>query len=62
MNLAMNNGVPDFYELQRRILLSDLFKMQLSAKNILYFLLHDIIYYKDNLVTDLPLLERKKLL
>lgn len=61
--VAMNNGVPDFYELQRRTLLSDPLKMQLSAKKYpVSFIAYDIIYYKDNLVTDLPLLERKKLL
>ena len=61
--IAMNNGVPDFYELQRRTLLSDPFKMQLSAKKYpVSFIAYDIIYYKDDLVTDLPLIERKKLL
>ncbi len=59
----MNNGVPDFYELQRRTLLSDPFKIQLSEKKYpVYFIAYDIIYYKDKLVTDLPLSERKKLL
>jgi bifunctional non-homologous end joining protein LigD len=59
----MKNGVPDFYELQRRTLLSDPFKMQLSAKKYpVSFIAYDIIYYKGKLVTDLPLIERKKLL
>lgn len=61
--IALNNGVPDFYELQRRTILSDPFKMQLAGKQYpVSFVAYDIIYYKDSLVTDLPLIERKRLL
>lgn len=61
--IAMNNGVPDFYEIQKRTLLTDTFKMQLAAKKYpVAFIAYDIIYYKDSLVTDCTLMERKKLL
>lgn len=61
--IALNKGVPDFYELQRRTMISDPFKMQIAGKKYpISFVAYDIIYYKDKLVTDLPILERKKLL
>jgi bifunctional non-homologous end joining protein LigD len=61
--IALNNGVPDFYEIQRRSILTDPFKMQLAGKKSpVSFVAYDIIYHKDSLVTDLPLIERKKLL
>ena len=57
------NGKPDFYEVQRRTILTDPFKIQLAyKKHPANFVVYDIIYYKDKLVTDLPLIERKKLL
>jgi ATP-dependent DNA ligase len=57
------NGKPDFYEVQRRRVLSDPFKIQLSSKKLpANFVAYDIIYYKDKLVIDYPLMERKKLL
>ena len=57
------NGKPDFYEVQRRTILTDPFKIQLAyKKHPANFVAYDILYYKDKLVTDLPLIERKKLL
>lgn len=57
------HGKPDFYELQRRSLLSDPFKIRLAlSKYPANFAAYDIIYYKDRLVTSLSLMERKKLL
>lgn len=57
------NGKPDFYEVQKRATMTDLFKMELAYKKYpANFVAFDIIYYKDKLVTDLPLIERKKLL
>jgi len=48
---------------QRRSILTDPFKMQLAGKKSpVSFVAYDIIYHKDSLVTDLPLIERKKLL
>jgi ATP-dependent DNA ligase len=57
------DGKPDFYELQRRSMLSDPFKMQLSyMKYPASFVAYDILYYKDHETVDLPLMERKKIL
>ena len=57
------NGKPDFYEVQKRTLMSDPFKMQLSyTKYPANFVAYDILYYKNHETVDLPLMERKKLL
>ncbi|WP_395546675.1 MULTISPECIES: DNA ligase [unclassified Lacrimispora] len=57
------NGKPDFYEVQRRTVLTDPFKIQLAYRKFpANFVAYDILYYKDKQVTDLPLMERKKLL
>lgn len=61
--IIQKNGVPDFYELQRRTMLTDSFKIQLAnSKYPASFVAYDIIYYKNKIVTDLPLLKRKELL
>lgn len=57
------NGRPDFYELQKRTMLSNPFKMQLSyTKYPANFVAYDILYYKDHETVSLDLMERKKLL
>lgn len=57
------NGKPDFYEVQKRTLMSDPFKIQLvCSKYPANFVAYDILYYHDRLITDLPLMERKKIL
>lgn len=57
------NGKPDFYEVQKRTLLSDPFKIQLAyTKHPANFVAYDVLYYKDKLITDLPLIERKQIL
>ena len=57
------NGKPDFYEVQKRTLLSDPFKIQLAYTNPpANFVAYDVLYYKDKLITDLPLIERKQIL
>ena len=57
------NGRPDFYEVQKRTLLSDPFKMQLAyTKYPANFVAFDILYYKNQLTTELPLMKRKELL
>lgn len=59
----LNNGMTDFYEIQRRALMTDPFKIKLSAgKFPATFTAYDIIYDTDQLVMDLPLMERKDLL
>ena len=61
--IVIKDGKPDFYEIQRRSLLSNTFKIQLaSAKLPASFTAFDILYYDDHSVTDLPLMQRKKLL
>lgn len=57
------NGVPDFFEIQRRSLMSDPFKIQLAGKKYpASFIAYDILYLDGKLITDLTLLERKKML
>ncbi|SEU07953.1 bifunctional non-homologous end joining protein LigD [Lacrimispora sphenoides] len=61
--IVLVNGKPDFYEVQRRTVLTDPFKIELAyKKHPAGFVAYDILYYKDKPVTDLPLMERKKLL
>lgn len=61
--IVLKNGVPDFYELQRRVMLTDSFKIQLAAKKLpASYVAYDIIYHDGKEVTELPLLERKLLL
>lgn len=61
--IILSNGVPDFYELQRRTMMSDSFKMELAyRKHPASYVAYDIIYYNGRQVTDLPLNKRKELL
>lgn len=61
--VILKNGVPDFFELQKRALTSNRFKIQLSSGNYpACFVAYDILYLKDAELIDLPLLERKKIL
>lgn len=61
--LILKNGVPDFFELQRRALTSNPFKIQISSdKYPASFVAYDILYLKDKALIDLPLLERKTIL
>jgi len=61
--VILKNGVPDFFELQRRVLMSNHFKIQLASKQFpASFVAFDILYKKDTQITDLPLLERKEIL
>lgn len=60
---VMVDGEPNFYEIQRRSLMTNSFKIRLAAaKHPASFTAFDILYYNDKPVTDSPLLERKKLL
>lgn len=61
--VVMTDGKPDFYALQRRSLMSDSFKISLSAKkNPVQFVAYDILYFNGKDLTDLPLLKRKEIL
>lgn len=57
------DGKPNYHEVQRRSTMTDPFKIELAYKrHPANFVVFDIIYYKDRLVTELPLMERKRLL
>ena len=61
--VILRNGVPDFFELQKRTLTSNQFKLMLSIENYpACFVAYDILYRKDTPLLELPLLERKGLL
>lgn len=60
---VLRNGVTDFYEVQRRALMSDPFKIDITSKKYpATYVAFDIIYHKDHLVIERPLMERKELL
>lgn len=61
--LVLKNGVPDFYEVQRRAYMSNQFKIKLASDRYpASIIAYDILYYKDKDLTGLPLMERKKYL
>lgn len=61
--IVLKNGVPDFYEVQKRSLMNNPFKIKLSADRFpASVIAYDILYYKDKEITMLPLIERKKYL
>ena len=61
--IIIKDGVPNFYEIQRRSMMSNSFKIQLASSKLpASFTAFDILYYDDHQVTNLPLMERKKLL
>ena len=60
---VMKNGRTDFYEMQRRSLMSDKFKIELASKKLpISFTAFDILYKDNKQLTDLPLMERKQIL
>ena len=61
--IVIKDGKPDFFEIQRRSVTSNEFKIRLqSNKYPASFTAYDILYYDDHRVISLPLMERKKLL
>lgn len=61
--VVMREGKPDFFGIQRRALMSDKTKIALFSSTLpVSFVAYDILYYKDKQITDLPLIERKKIL
>ena len=61
--IVMNQGKTDFFEIQRRTLLSDPFKIQLAYQKLpASFVAYDVIYYKDHEVINEPLTVRKEIL
>lgn len=61
--VVLRNGVPDFYELQRRTLLTDPFKIKLAAKRLpASFVAYDCLWFKDRSILTQQLLQRKEYL
>ena len=61
--ILSENGGNDFYEVQRRSLMSNPFKIRLAADKLpVGFVAFDILYRDGSALTDLPLLERKNTL
>ncbi|MCL2212979.1 MAG: DNA ligase [Oscillospiraceae bacterium] len=61
--MVVKDGVPNFYEIQRRSITTNAFKIQLLAKqHPATFTAYDILYYDGEQVTNKPLVERKLLL
>lgn len=61
--IVFASGRPNFSEMQRRSIMSNKIKIEFSAKRYpVSFVAYDILYYDNKQVTDLPLIERKKLL
>ncbi len=61
--VVMVNGVPDFYELQKRTLLTSRTKTLLGANRLpASFVAYDCLQVEDGVLLDTPLLERKEIL
>jgi bifunctional non-homologous end joining protein LigD len=61
--VVLKGGMPDFYSVQRRAILTDPLKIDISMKQYPVSLIaYDILYYKDHDLLYTPLIERKKLL
>lgn len=61
--VVLRNGVPDFFELQRRTLLTDRFKIEMAAsRHPASFVAYDCLYESSRNIMDQPLLERKEAL
>ena len=59
--VVMKNGVPDFYELQRRTLLTDPFKIALAAERFpASFVAYDCLFCGEEELLDMPLMQRKE--
>ncbi len=61
--LVVSNGKPDFYELQRRSMMTNRTKIEFAAnKYPVSFSAFDILYIGNEQITDKPLTERKEIL
>lgn len=61
--LVIKNGKPDFFEIQKRSLTSNPFKIKLMSEDFpACFTAFDILYYKNKSLIDVPLIKRKELL
>lgn len=61
--VVLKNGIPDFYELQRRTLLNDSFKIQMAATRLpASFVAYDCLWFKDKSILTQQQLQRKEYL
>ena len=61
--VVLSGGKPDFYELQKRTLMTDRFKIELGvAKLPASFIAYDCLQVGDRVLLDVPLMERKDVL
>jgi ATP-dependent DNA ligase len=61
--IVMNQGKTDFFEIQRRTLMTDPFKIQLAYQKLpASYVAYDVIYYQDHEVIHEPLTVRKEIL
>ena len=61
--MALTDGKPDFYALQKRALMSDEFKIKLAAnKTPVQFVAYDMLYIDGKDLTAAPLMKRKEIL
>ncbi|WP_281533064.1 DNA ligase [Anaerocolumna aminovalerica] len=61
--VIIKNGVPDFFEMQRRMHLDDKIKIELAARQYpASYVAYDILYLNNKELIDLPLLRRKEIL
>lgn len=57
--IVLKNGKPDFYEVQKRTVITDFFKIKLlSEKYPATFVVYDLIYLDNDLLIDIPIEER----
>ncbi len=61
--VVMVNGVPDFYELQKRTMLTNPTRIELAARRLpASFVAYDCLQVGDKVLLDTPLIERKQIL
>jgi len=61
--VAIRDGKPNFYEVQRRSLMTNPVKIDLQSRKLpVSFTAFDIVYFDNSPITDLPLVERKNML
>lgn len=61
--IVIKNGIPDFFEVQKRTLMTNPFKIKLQSERLpASFVAYDIIYVEDKEIIDLPLEKRKYVL
>lgn len=61
--MVVKDGKPNFFEMQRRALMSDKVKISLAAARLpVSFIAYDILYIGNERITHLPLMERKRIL